>query len=548
MSWNNKSLNETKHYDAVVVGAGFAGLYMLHRLREAGLSVRAYEAAKGVGGVWYWNTYPGARCDTDSIYYNYTFSEELFKEWTWTERYASQPEILRYLNFVADKFELREDIQFETRVSGAHFNTSTNQWDLNLGDGSNVTAKYFITGVGVLSTMHIPDFKGNDSFEGKAFHTADWPKDLNLKGKKVGVIGTGSSGIQSIPEIAKEAAHLTVFQRSGQYTAPANNYTYDEEDVKEIKANFQAMREKMLSTYDGIPIDRPNRSVLDHTPEQRNQVFQEAWNKGGVPYLLSTYSDLKTNEKSNEEMANFVRKKIYGLVEDKELAEKLQPFDYFGTKRPVSHIGFYDALEQDNVTLLNGAEAHIEEITPSGIKTSDAEYDLDIIIYATGFDAITGSLFKMDIRGKDGVSLKDKWDNGAKTKTNLGLSTAGFPNLFIITGPESPSVTTNMPMAIEQHVDWITDCINYLEENDIAAIEASTEAEDAWSKSVSDTANKTLFVKTKSWYTGGNIDDKPMRFPIYLGGMPKYGEIIDHVAKNGYEGFNLTRKKSLVKN
>lgn len=545
MNLKNNVLNEKKHYDAVVVGAGFAGLYMIHRLREAGLSVLAYEAAEGVGGVWYWNTYPGARCDTDSIYYNYTFSEELYNEWTWTERYASQPEILRYLNFVADKFELRENIQFKTRVSSAHFDNATNQWDVNLDDGSYVTAKYFITGVGVLSTLNIPDFKGKDSFEGQAFHTADWPKDLNLKGKKVGIIGTGSSGVQSIPEIAKEAGHLTIFQRSGQYTAPARNYSYNEEEVKKIKANFKAMRKKMERTYDGIPIERPDRSVLDHTPKQQNEVFEEAWDKGGVPYLLATYSDLKKSEESNAAMAKFVSDKIYGLVDDQDLAKKLQPVDYFGTKRPISHIGFYDALEQDNVTFLNEAEAHIEEITPRGIKTSETEYELDIIIYATGFDAITGSLFKIDLRGKDGVSLKDKWANGEQTKTNLGLSTAGFPNLFIITGPESPSVTTNMPMAIEQHVDWITDCINYLEENNIEAIEATTEAEDAWSKSVSDMANKTLFVKTKSWYTGGNIDEKPLRFPIYLGGMPKYGEILEHVAKNDYEGFHLTRKKNL---
>lgn len=548
MNLKNKLSNETKHYDAIVVGAGFSGLYMLHRLREAGLSVQVYEAAEGVGGVWYWNTYPGARCDTDSIYYNYTFSEELYQEWSWTERYASQPEILRYLNFVADKFDLRRNIQFGTRVSAAHFDESNSQWNVTLDDGSSVSSKYFITGVGVLSTLHIPDFKGKDSFKGQDFHTADWPEDLDLKGKRVGVIGTGSSGVQSIPEIAKEAGHLTVFQRSGQYTAPARNYSYDEEDIKEIKANFKSMREQMLNSYDGIPIDRPDRSVLDHTPEQRNEVFEKAWSKGGVPHLLATYNDLKRNEESNKAMADFVRNKIYGFVEDQELAEKLQPVDYFGTKRPISHIGFYDALEQDNVTLLNGSEAHIDEITPNGIKTPEAEYDLDIIIYATGFDAITGSLFKIDLRGKDGVSLKEKWDNGANPKTNLGLTTAGFPNLFIITGPESPSVTTNMPMAIEQHVDWITDCINYLEENNVKMIEATTEAEDAWSKYVNDEANKTLFVKTKSWYTGGNIDGKPTSFPVYLDGMPKYAKIIDRVAKNDYEGFHLTREKVLVEN
>lgn len=547
MNFKNRSSNDTKQYDAIVVGAGFSGLYMLHRLREAGLSVRVYEAAEDVGGVWYWNTYPGARCDTDSIYYNYTFSEELYKEWTWSERYASQPEILRYLNFVADKFDLRRNIQFDTRVSGAQFDEEKSQWDVTLADGSTVASKYFITGVGVLSTLNIPDFKGRETFAGQDFHTADWPEDLDLEGKRVGVIGTGSSGIQSIPEIAKEAGHLTVFQRSGQYSAPARNFAYDEEEIKEIKDNFKTMREEMLRARSGVPIKRPDRSVLDHTPEERNEVFEAAWSKGGVPHLLATYNDLKTNEEANAAMAEFVSNKIYDLVDDQELAEKLQPVDYFGTKRPISHIGFYDALERDNVTLLNADEAHIEEITPNGIKTPEAEYDLDIIIYATGFDAITGTLFKLDIRGKDGVSLKEKWDNGAATKTNLGLSTAGFPNLFIITGPESPSVTTNMPMAIEQHVDWITDCINYLEENEIAAIEATTEAEDAWSKSVNDVANKTLYVKTKSWYTGGNIDGKPLRFPIYLGGMPKYGEIIDRVAKNGYEGFHLTRQKELVK-
>lgn len=547
MNLINRESNKTKHYDAIVVGAGFAGLHMLHSLREAGLSVRVYEAAEGVGGVWYWNRYPGARCDTDSIFYNYTFSEELYQQWTWSERYASQPEILRYLNFVADKLDLRRNIQFGTRVMAAHFNESNSQWNITLDDGSGVSSKYLITGVGVLSTMNIPDFKGKDSFEGQAFHTADWPEDIDLKGKRVGVIGTGSSGVQSIPEIAKDAGHLTVFQRSGQYTTPARNYSYTEEDVKEIKTNFKSMRKKMLSSYSGIPIDRPDRSVLDHTLEQQKQVFEEAWSKGGVSHLLATYNDLKLNVKSNAAIAKFVTDKLYDLIEDKDLAKKMQPIDYFGTKRPVSHIGFYDALTRENVTLLNGSEACIQEITPRGIKTSEAEYNLDVIIFATGFDAITGSLFKIDLRGKDGISLKEKWDNGATTRTNLGISTAGFPNLFIITGPESPSVTTNMPMAIEQHVDWITNCINYLEENNIETIEATTEAENAWSKSVSDVANKTLFVRTKSWYTGGNIDGKSTRFPIYLGGMPKYAEIIDHVAKNGYEGFNLIRQKEPVK-
>lgn len=539
---------ETKDYDAVVVGAGFAGLHMLHRLREAGLSVRVYETAKGVGGVWYWNTYPGARCDTDSIYYNYTFCKYLFNEWSWTERYASQPDILRYLNFVADRLELRDNIQFETRVFGAYFDDSTNKWDIHLDGGENVTAKYFITGVGVLSTMNIPDFKGKDSFEGQDFHTADWPDDVDLKGKKVGVIGTGSSGVQSIPEIAKEAEHLTVFQRSGQYTAPARNYAYDDEDIKNIKANFEVMREKMLNSPSGTAIARSDRSAIDDTPEQRNKVFEKAWRKGGVPHLLVTYNDLKTNKESNVAMADFVKDKLYNLVENQDLAEKMQPVDYFGTKRPISHIGFYDALEQDNVTLLNGDEAHIEKITSNGIKTPEGTHDLDIIVYATGFDAITGTLFRMDIRGKNGVSLKEEWNDGANTKTNLGLTTAGFPNLFIITGPESPSVSGNMPIAIEQHVDWITDCINYLEENDIQTIEATTEAENTWSKHVSDMANETLFVKTKSWYTGGNIDGKPMHFPIYLGGMPTYAKIINHVAKNDYEGFHLTRKEMPIKN
>ncbi|RSL34005.1 NAD(P)/FAD-dependent oxidoreductase [Salibacterium salarium] len=525
--------------DAVVLGAGFSGMYMLYRLRELGLSTRVYEAADGVGGVWYWNRYPGARCDSESVYYNYTFSEELFKEWSWSSRYPEQPEILQYLNYVADKFELRPDIQFSTRVTSAHYDEESNRWKIQTDTGEHVTAKYFITGVGCISTANVPNIKGLDSFEGDWYHTGYWPHEkVDFTGKRVGVVGTGSSGIQSIPEIAKEAAHLTVFQRTPQYSVPARNHSYTTEFLNEVNDNYSEIRKQMQESMAGMRFNFGERSILDDTPEERRRVLQEGWDRGGWEILFA-YNDLITNEEGNDLVAEFIREKIRETVDDPETAEKLTPSNYYGTKRAIVDTEYFETYNRENVSLVDVKEAPIQEITSNGIRTADEEYELDALVFATGFDGMTGSLFKIDIRGRENVSLKEKWGNGAKTKTYLGLTTAGFPNMFMLTGPESPSVLGNMPATIEQHVEWVSDCIEHLRNSNVDVIEADAKAEKEWSKHCKELADSTLYTKTDSWYTGANISGKARGFPIYVGGYGPYREICDEVASKGYEGFSL---------
>jgi cation diffusion facilitator CzcD-associated flavoprotein CzcO len=536
------SVNQNKgtYVDAVVVGAGFAGIYMLHRLREAGFSTRVFEAGDGVGGVWYWNRYPGARCDSESIYYNYTFSEEIYNGWTWSSRYPNQPEILRYLNYVADKLDIRKDITFETRVTSAHYDEENKQWRIETDKGENVTAKYFITGVGCISASNIPKFKGLESFEGEWYHTGHWPHEkVSLKGKKVGIVGTGSSGIQAIPVIAEEAAHLTVFQRTPQYSIPARNEPYDPDYVQNAKDNFYDIKQKLRESMGGIPFTLSTVSALEATPKEREEIYEQLWEKGGPAIQVEAYEDLLMNEEANKTLSDFVRKKIQETVKDPELAEKLTPTYFFGTKRIVLDTNYFETYNRENVTLVDVKKAPIEEITSKGIKTTEEEYDLDVLIFATGFDGMTGPLLKMDIRGKEGVSLREKWDKGAQTRTYLGLANAGFPNFFMITGPESPSVLGNMPVAIEQHVEWVADCIEYLRNNGVDEIEASVEAEEEWSKHCREMAESTLYTKTESWYTGSNIEGKPRGFLIYVGGYGPYRKICEEVAENGYQGFKL---------
>ncbi|MDT8862605.1 NAD(P)/FAD-dependent oxidoreductase [Alkalihalobacillus sp. MEB130] len=539
MGCSQDNQNNEQVVDAVVIGAGFSGMYMLYRLREAGLSTRVYEAASGVGGVWYWNRYPGARCDSESLFYNYTFSEELYKEWSWSSRYPEQPEILRYLNFVADKFELRPNIQFNTRVKSAYYDEESSRWNIETDQGEKVSAKYFITGVGCISTANLPDVKGLDRFEGDWYHTGHWPHEkVDFSGKRVGVIGTGSSGIQSIPVIAKEAAHLTVFQRTPQFSVPAKNHPYDPEYLKKAKENYSEIRRQMQESIAGMAFQYRERSILDDTPEERQRVLQEAWEKGGW-HILFAYNDLIINEEGNKLVADFVREKIREIVHDPETAETLTPTHYYGTKRAIIDTDYFETYNRENVHLVDVKKAPIEEVTAKGIRTKEGEYELDAIVFATGFDGMTGSLFKIDIRGRDGISLKEKWENGAKTRTYLGLATAGFPNMFMLTGPESPSVLGNMPAAIEQHVDWVMDCIAYLQEKKVEVIEANVKAEDDWSKHCRELADQTLYIKTDSWYTGANIKGKPGGFQIYVGGYGPYRQICDDVAEKGYEGFTL---------
>ncbi|MBM4761232.1 NAD(P)-binding protein [Bacillus sp. B15-48] len=540
----NKSVQS---FDAVVIGAGLSGLYMLHRLREEGFSTRVYEAAEDVGGVWYWNRYPGARCDSESIYYNFTFSEELYKEWTWTSKFAEQPEILRYINFVADRLDLRRDIQFNTHVQSAHYNERNNKWEIHLNNGTNITANYLITAVGCLSAANVPNFKGIEKFKGEWYHTGKWPhEEVQFKGKRVGIIGTGSSGIQAIPVIAKEADYLTVFQRTPQYSNPANNYKHDPEFIKKTKENFSEIKRLMRTTPSGLGVLHTAESAIKLPPEERKKIYEQAWESGGLAFQFS-FADLSTNEQSNETACEFIRTKIKEIVKDPEVAKKLMPSYYFLTKRPVMDSYYFETYNRENVSLVDVKETPIVEITPKGIRTAEKEYELDMIVFATGYDAMTGPLLKIDIRGKAGISLKEKWQNGAKVRTNLGIATAGFPNLFMITGPESPSVLVNMPSAIEQHVEWISDCVKYLRDHDIETIEPEVEAEEAWNKHCQEVANQTLFPKTPSWYTGMNIEAKPRGFLIYIGGLMAYREKCNEVAANGYNGFSLVSNSTVNK-
>lgn len=529
----------TSHYDAVVIGAGFSGLYMLYRLRELGLSTRVYEAGDGVGGTWYWNRYPGARCDSPSVHYSYSFSPELEQEWEWTERYPRQPEILRYLNHVADRFDLRRDIQLSTRVQSAVYDDKTNLWTVSTDKGNVVTARYVITAVGCLSAPNTPKFKGLDSFKGEIYHTGQWPHEgVDLSGKRVGVIGTGSTAIQAIPQIAKQASHVTVFQRTPNYSIPARNRVLSDEEKARIKATYRQLRQSDRESAAGLTIQINMQSALEVTDEERQKKFEEVWQLGGTQ-VLAAFSDIAINIDSNTHMANFVRSKIGEMVKNPEVAKMLMPHDHpIGSKRICIDTEYYETYNRDNVTLVDVRKAPIEEITPTGLRTQEAEYELDVIVFATGFDAMTGTLFKIDIRGKNGESLKQKWEAGPRTY--LGVMTADFPNLFMITGPGSPSVLSNMPVSIEQHVEWISDCLKYLLEHDLTKIEPKRDAEDNWVEHVNQVANMTLYPRANSWYLGANIPGKPRIFMPYVGGVGNYRKKCQEIAEKGYEGFALS--------
>jgi cation diffusion facilitator CzcD-associated flavoprotein CzcO len=523
--------------DAVVVGAGFSGLYMLHRLREQGLSTRVYEAADGVGGTWYWNRYPGARCDSESYYYSYSFSDEIQQEWEWTCRYPEQPEILRYLNYVADKLDLRRDIQFNTRVTAARYDEQTNRWDIETAAGDRVSAKFLITAVGCLSAAQMPDIKGRETFEGQWYHTGKWPHEgVDFTGKRVGIIGTGSTAIQAIPVIAKQADHLTVFQRTPNFTVPAKDHPLTAEAQRQIKTTYDQIRRKNRESVFGMPFDPAEKSALEVSAEERQRLYDSLWDYGGFKFLLSSYSDLILNNEANETAAEYVRSRIREIVKDPVTAEMLSPRTHpIGTKRPPIDTDYYETFNRDNVTLVDIRSAPIEAITRTGIRTRDAEYELDCIVFATGFDAMTGTLFNLGISGKGGVALREKWADGPHTY--LGVAAAGFPNLFIITGPGSPSVLSNMPVSIEQHVEWIADCIHYLRDRNLDSIEATEQAQQAWDAQVIEIANATLFPQADSWYMGANIPGKPRVFMPYAGGVGTYRQLCAEIAEKGYEGF-----------
>jgi cyclohexanone monooxygenase len=527
--------------DVVIVGAGFAGLYMLYRIRELGFSVRVFEAGSGVGGTWYWNRYPGARCDVESLEYSYSFSEELSREWRWTERYAAQPEILRYLNHVADRFGLRRDIRFDTKVVSATFDEGENRWTVETSHGERVSAKLCVMATGCLSAAKVPDYKGLDTFRGRWYHTGQWPHEgVDFTGHTVAVIGTGSSGIQSIPLIARQAAHLYVFQRTPNFSLPAHNGPLAPETIEDWIENGQKYRELAKTTpfafLDQAGGARP--SAREASPEVREQILENGWEKGGFAGITG-FSDILFNRESNDIAAEFVRGKIRGIVHDPAVAQKLLPRDHpLGTKRPCIDTGYFDTYNRDNVTLIDARESPIEEITPEGPRTKDGQFTVDSIVFATGFDAMTGALNNIAIRGRAGAYLKEKWTAGPRTY--LGLMVAGFPNLFMITGPGSPSVLSNMAVSIEQHVDWIADCIAWLRDRGMATIEAAVEAENGWVNHVNQVADLTLYPLANSWYIGANIPGKARVFMPYIGGFPAYSKKCSEVAANGYEGFALT--------
>jgi cation diffusion facilitator CzcD-associated flavoprotein CzcO len=528
-------------FDAVVIGAGFAGLGMLWRLREElGMSVQVYERGSGVGGTWYWNRYPGARCDSQSYIYCFTFSKELLQDWDWSGKYPEQPEILTYLNHVADRFDLRRNIQFNTRVTAARFLEDTNQWEVETDQGDRVTAQFLITGIGCISSGNVPDIKGLESFQGERYHTGSWPHEkVDFAGKRVAVIGTGSSGVQSIPVIAGQAEHLTVFQRTPQYTVPARHHTVTRKFLdEEIKPNYDQIIEKIRWSAGGEPVGPDERSALEVTAEERLESFEAGWAEGGNRFLASSFKDIGTDRRANDTMSEFIRSKIREIVKDPETAEKLLPTDHpFGSKRALIDTNYFDTYNRENVELVDIRHSPIQEITPKGIRTQDQEFEFDAIVFATGFDTMTGTFFKMNIRGRNDVALKDKWSEGPKTY--LGLQSAGFPNMFMITGPGSPSVLTNMPVAIEQHIEWIAGFVDYMRKHNIEAVEPNADAETAWESHVREAVEPTMFMLANSWYFGANIPGKPRVFTPYAGGMGTYRKRCNEIAENGYEGFIL---------
>ncbi len=524
--------------DAIIVGAGFAGLYMLHRLRGLGLSARIIEAGSGVGGTWYWNRYPGARCDTESMQYSYSWSADLQQDWHWSETFAGQPEILKYANHVADRFDLRRDITFDTRVVAAIYDEGEDRWQILTDGGEAISARFCIMATGCLSNARLPEFDGLGSFQGATYHTGHWPHDgVDLTGKRVAVIGTGSSAIQAIPEIARQAAHVTVFQRTPNYSIPARNGPMTAEHEQWWKSDYDAHRAKAREARNGILADPNDVSALAVSPEERQKNYEARWITGGTTFMAS-FNDLITNKAANDTAAEFVRQQIRAIVRDPVVAERLAPKDYpIGTKRICADTAYFETYNRPNVTLIDIRNAPIERITPTGLVTGGQTTEVDTIVFATGFDAMTGALLKIDVQGRNGQSLRKKWEAGPRTY--LGLTTAGFPNLFMITGPGSPSVLSNMIVSIEQHVDWLTECLSHMLARQFAVIEPTPAAEDDWVAHVNEAANRTLYPSAASWYMGANIPGKPRVFMPYIGGVGTYRRECAAVAAEGYVGFRM---------
>jgi cyclohexanone monooxygenase len=525
--------------DVVVVGAGFAGMYMLYKLRKRGWSVRVFEQGGDVGGTWYWNRYPGARCDIESMQYSFSFSDELQQEWDWSERYAPQPEILKYANHVADRFNLRPDIQLNTRVDRVVFDEGANIWSVTTSDGKSVAAKYVVLATGCLSNARMPDIEGLAGFKGSVYHTGNWPHEpVDFTGRRVGVIGTGSSAIQAVPVIAEQATHLTVFQRTPNFSIPARNAPLTAAERQAIRANYPEIRRfAREEARNGIYTEPPDRGALDDGDNARRAKYEERWNRGGFAFM-SVYNNLALDQAANDTAAGFVREKIAEIVADPRTAKLLQPTNHpIGTKRICLDTDYFATFNRANVTLVDIKSDPIERILPNGVRAGGKDYEVNALVLATGFDAMTGSVARIDIGGRNGQTLNQKWAEGPKTY--LGLMSKGFPNLFIITGPGSPSVLSNMMVSIEQHVDWIADCIGYMRDRGLEVKEARQDAEDSWVAHVNEVAHGTLYPQANSWYMGANIPGKPQIFMPYIGGVGAYRQKCNEVAANGYEGFAM---------
>jgi cation diffusion facilitator CzcD-associated flavoprotein CzcO len=532
--------HEPAALDVVVVGAGFAGLYALHKCRSSGLSVRVFEAAPEVGGTWYYNRYPGARCDVESIDYCYSFSDELQQEWTWTEKYATQGEILRYLTWVADRLDLRSGITFNTRVIAAELDEQTLRWTVSTDCREVVSARFVVMATGPLSAALTPPFPGLDTFAGEVFHTAHWPHEpVDFTGKRVAVIGTGSSGIQSVPAIAKQAAHLYVFQRTPNYSVPAGNRALTADDVREYKATYDERRRLSWRSGGGSPHIAHPKLTMEASPQERREAFEKRWELGGVLFS-KTFADQMIDMAANEEARKFYEEKVRAVIDDPDVADLLIPDDHpIGTKRICTDTNYFQTFNEPHVDLVSVRRTPIESIDATGINTTEVHYGLDAIVLATGFDAMTGALAKINIVGRDGRRLSDDWSAGPRTY--LGLAVDGFPNLFLVSGPGAPAVLANMVLHAEAHVNWIGDAITYLDKHGYAAIEATTDAVDSWGAELNQRADATLFPRADSWYMGANVPGKPRVFMLFLGGFGVYLHICNEVAAAGYKGFDLVK-------
>ncbi len=527
--------------DVIIVGAGVGGLYALHKLRNLGYRARIYEAAGDVGGTWYWNRYPGCRCDVESLEYSFSFDDDLQQEWQWPERYGGQPVILDYVNHVANRFDLRKDIQFNTRIKSAKFSNADNRWTITTSDGQSMSALYCIMATGNLSTPRKPDWPGFDDFKGRIEHTGLWPHcGVDFTGLRVGVIGTGSSGVQSVPLIAKQAKHVTVFQRTANFSLPARNEPMRAEKEAAHKAEYSERREAAYFTPFGIAgFPPPTQSALDVSEEERNAAYEAKWAEGGSISYLYAFTDLLTNKAANDTASEFARNKIRATVKDQKTAELLCPYNHpIGTKRLILDTDYYETYNLDHVDLVDVRSAPIEGLTEKGVKTTDAEYELDMIVFATGFDAMTGAMKEIDIQTDAGAKIGAKWEDGPRTY--LGIMMADFPNLFMITGPQSPGVKSQMILSCEQHVDWIADCLEHLRSSGKSKIVPETKAEDDWVAHNNAVADATLYPLANSWYMGANIPGKPRIFMPYVGGVEAYKKRCDAVAAAGYKGFQIS--------